>query len=208
MGLCRIEKVQLLGHKESREEVVKELQKLGLVQIADLRESLKGSPYEQFLLQGELKDEDLEEKRLELGSALNYLDGFQKRSLAESLLPAKVSLSQKDFLDILRHFDYRGTCQICQKLEGDLKELETERQRLLREEREFFPWRSLNIPLEEIKETRKAKVVSGTVPARFFEALKEKLKEASPEVSLEIVEETKMVKYCLLVYHKSHEESI
>ncbi len=208
MGLCRMEKVQLLGHKESREGVVKELQRSGIMQIADLRETLKDSPYEQFLLQGEFKDEDLEKKRLELGSALNYLDSFQKRSLAESLLPAQASLSQKDFLDILRHFDYQEICQTCRKLEGDLKELESEHQRLLREERELSPWRSLNIPLEEIKETRETKVISGTVPGRLFAALKEKLKEASPEVSLEVVEETKTVKYCFLVYHKSHEENI
>lgn len=208
MGLCRMEKVQLLGHRESREEVVKELQNLGLMQIADLRETLKDSPYEQFLLQEETKDEDLEKKRLELGYALDYLDSFQKRSLAESLLPAKVSLSQKEFLDILHHFDYEGICQACQKLEWDLKGLETECQRLLREKKELLPWRSLNIPIEEIKETRETKVVSGTVPARFFEALEEKLKEASSEVSLEIVEETKTVKYCLLVYHKFHEENI
>ena len=208
MGLCPMEKVQLLGHKESREEVVKELQGLGLIEIADLRETLKDSPYKQFLFLEELKDEDLEKKHLELSSALSYLDGFQKRSLIESVLPAKVSLSQKEFLDIWQHFDYREICQACQKLEVSQRNLETERQRLLREEKELFPWRNLNIPLKDIKETRETKIISGTVPARLFEALKEKLKEASLEVSLEVMEETKTVKYCLLVYHQSHEESV
>jgi len=203
-----MEKVQLLGHKESREEVVEKLQNLGLMQIADLRETLKDSPYEQFLLQEESKDEDLEKKRLELGYALDYLDSFQKRSLAESLFPAKVSLSQKEFLDILQHFNYEGICQACQKLEGDLKELETERQRLLKEEKELSPWRSLDMPLEEIKETRETKIVPGTVPIRLFESLEGKLKETSPEVSFAVVAETKTVKCCLLVYHKSQEEKI
>ncbi|MCD5397439.1 hypothetical protein LR003_00700, partial [candidate division NPL-UPA2 bacterium] len=57
-------------------------------------------------------------------------------------------------------------------------------------------------------ETRETKVISGTVPGRLFASLTEKLKEAFSEASLEIVEETKTVKYCFLVYHKSHEENI
>ncbi len=100
MGLSRMEKVQLLGHKESREEVVKELQRLGLMQITNLKETLKDSPYGQFLLREDVKDEDLEKNRLQLGYGLDYLDGFQKRSLAESFLPAKVNLSQKEFLSL------------------------------------------------------------------------------------------------------------
>ncbi|NOX97772.1 MAG: V-type ATP synthase subunit I [Nitrospirae bacterium] len=208
MGLSRMEKVQLLGHKESREGVVKELQRLGMMQVTDLRETLKDSPYEQFLLREDVKDEDLEKKRLQLGYGLDYLEGFQKRSLAESFLPAKVSLSQKEFLDILHNFDYERVCQTCQELEGSLKGLESEHQRLLREEKELTPWRCLELPLEEIRETRETKVVPGTVPSRLFPEMEGSLAEVASEVSLEMVKETKTLKYCLLVYHKSHDEKI
>ncbi len=205
MGLSRMEKVQLLGHKESREEVVKELQRLGLMQITNLKETLKDSPYGQFLLREDVKDEDLEKNRLQLGYGLDYLDGFQKRSLAESFLPAKVSLSQKKFRHILHNFDYQRVCQTCRKLEGGLKGLESERQRLLREEQELFPWQCLELPLEEIKET---KVVPGMVPTRLGKEMEERLEEVSSEVSLAVVKTTKTFKYCLLVYHKSHDEKI
>ncbi len=208
MGLSKMEKVRLLGHKESREGVVQELQRLGIMQVTDLRESWKDSPYEQFLTREDTKDEDLEKKRLQLGYGLDYLDGFQKRSLAESFLPAKVSLSQKGFLDILHNFDYQRVCQTCQKLEGSLKGLESERQSLLREEKELTPWRCLALPLEEIRETRETKVVPGMVPARLCKEMEGKLAEVSSEVSLEVVKETKTLKYCLLVYHKSHDEKI
>ncbi|MCK4325711.1 hypothetical protein KAW55_03045, partial [bacterium] len=199
-------KIQIVGHNLAREEVVAELQRLGLMEITDLRETFKDSEYEEFLLKGEDGDERLEKRQLEIESALSYLAQFEKRGPGESFFPARVNLSKDEFLNIIQNFDYARFCQACQKLEQELKEMEANRLKLSRQAVELRPWQRLNIPLEELRETRETKVSLGTVSNRDFgpQGMKERTEEVSREIFIQVIEETKSVKYCLLLYLKEH----
>ncbi len=210
MALSRMAKIQIVGHNLAREEVVAELQRLGLMEITDLRETFKDSEYEEFLLKGEDGDERLEKRQLEIESALSYLAQFEKRGPGESFFPARVNLSKDEFLNIIQNFDYARFCQACQKLEQELKEMEANRLKLSRQAVELRPWQRLNIPLEELRETRETKVSLGTVSNRDFgpQGMKERTEEVSREIFIQVIEETKSVKYCLLLYLKEHQEEI
>ena len=227
MALSRMTKIQIVGHNSAREEVVAELQRLGLVEITDLRETFtaeapqgsadsqavplgKDSEYEEFLLKGEDRDEQLEKKQLEIEHALSYLSQFEKRSLGESFFPAKVNLSKEEFLHIIHNFDYAQILKACQELERDLKELEAKAVKLARQANDLLPYEGLNIPLEELKETRETKVTLGTVPNRNLDpqGMRERMDEVTKGVTIQVIQETKSVKYCLLIYLKYYQEEI
>ncbi len=199
MALSQMAKIQIVGHNSAREEVVEELQRLGSVEVTNLHVRVL-----------QARDEQLEKRQLEIEQTSAYLAQFEKRGLGESFFPVKVNLSEEEFLNIIQNFDYAQLCQICQKLERDLKELEANGLKLFRQANDLLPWKRLNIPLEELKETSAAKVTLGTVSNRDFDpqGMKEKMEEVSRETFIQVIEETKSVKYCLLIYLKHHQEQV
>ena len=227
MALSQMAKIQIVGHNLAREEVVEELQRLGLMEVTDLRETFtaeapqssadsqavplgKDSEYEEFILREEQRDDQLEKRQLEIEQASVYLAQFEKKNLGESFFPAKVDLKREEFLDIIHNFDYTEICQACRKLEQDLKELEAKELKLSRQVNDLLPWKSLDIPLEELKETGATKVALGTVPNRHFDlqGMRERMEEVSKGVFIQVVGETKSVKYCLLIYLKYYQEEL
>ncbi len=209
MALGEIRRIDIFAHNSLRERLPQDLQRMGIVQITDVKETLAQSEFEDLLLKEELKDEVLEKRRDELRYAINYIGDFEERKgFVEGFLKSKVVLDEKQFLDIVENFDYEKICKECQRLEWDIADLESRIDKLSSKYEELLPWEALDISLEDLGGTKETSIVLGMVKAQSFASMCKKVQESFHEVVIELINGTKTINYFLIVCMKRDEASI
>lgn len=213
MAVSEIRRISIVAHHSIREELIQELQGRGVVQISDLREDLGQSELKEFLSPGELRDEDLEERRSELRQAIDYIGRFEERkglvkSLLTGMVKSKILFDQDEFLHTIENFDYQEICKACQKLERDIKDLKSKMGRRRVKYGELLPWENLDILLEEVRDTKRTKVVLGFIENRSLPAMIEEVKGASPQIFWKALRPEGRLSYLLIIYLKDFHEKV
>ena len=203
MAIEGIKKVHIVGHSQHRDSVVGLLQKLGLVEITDLKEIPTAKDYEEFLVKEELRDEELERRAQNLEYAINYLANFEARGgFLKTLLPSKPMVEPEELRQVIERFDDRAVYESCRRVEEDWHGLEEEERRLRAQYEALLPWRALNLALEDIGPTGQTYTWLGVVPASSFDTLCEALSRDCPQTHVEVVDDGPKLTYLMVTYHR------
>ncbi len=209
MPVAGIKRVYIISHESQKEKIVKKLQKVGLIEVTDIRERLATTDWRVLLKEeGEPEIQDLDQKLSELEHTIDFISDFEEtdKGFIEGFFSSKIPMKRKEF-EIAGNFsEYKKICDQSNNLESRLNELKNEENRLLSILDQISGWIDLDIPLEEIKGSEKTNIVLGTVNA--FDEMKRDIIKLSPETYLKIVAKHDEGFYILAIYMKNKEVDI
>jgi len=203
MAIIDMKKVTLIALKEDRERIIRLLQKLGVLEITDLKAQLDQEEWQGIVdrIWNEGDVEEIDGKLGKLQLAFDFLKRYAPPK--KSLLEGKRKLSPEEYEEMLvRGDEIFQVAETCRGLENRLTELRAEETRQTNIIRQMEPWKGLEIPLDEIQDTRDTVLMLGTVPLDRVPLFQEELSSRCPESYLELVGQSKEAANALLIYHK------
>lgn len=204
MAISKIRKIQLIGHNSIREDIIELLQKLGVVEINDLRKELS----EDYFM--ESRQGSVFEHRLrKVEYLLEFLAHLEEKSIfLEGLTQEKLVLDRVEFANILENFRLDEIYSQCKILEEGFRKLEIERKRLHEQRTTLIPWRDLLLNLSELVDTDKTRVVLGIVRLKSYEKFLGELEKSSSRSYWCEVRRDKTSIYMVLVFLKEERDTI
>ena len=191
-----MKKLRLIGVRSQQEEILRELQLLGCVQINEPGEM----PEE---LSGKLQLNSSEElfgdrqKMQKLQSALSVLDEYAKAK--KGLLDPLPEVELAKILDESVLPAVFGKADEILALNAKISNLNNEESRITTSREALMPWESLTLPLDKLS-TKNCSVAFGILPVALeFSAAQAALKEATDEAELFEVSTDKSQRFCLVV---------
>ncbi|MGE5553902.1 MAG: V-type ATP synthase subunit I [Betaproteobacteria bacterium] len=231
MAVVEMRRVTILGHQSLRDAVLHELQNLGTVQVEDVRVALQseerevlfgaggelGTGTERTGLAGEpgagdrRKAAELDGQAAQVRFALNLLDRFfrPRKGIIETFAGIRFPLSEREYREraqatsrvaelVARAKDLDAQLSSLQAREGELRACLA----LLR------PWSGLDIPREDLHDTRLFRLLTGRFGLRGSESLAEELAAVSPSAGYEVVSQTRDALNVLFYYLKAQEDEV
>ena len=209
MPVAGIKRVYIISHESQKEKIVNKLQKVGLIEVTDIRERLATTDWKVLLKEGEEPElQELDQKLSELEHTIDFLSDFEEtgKGFIEGFFSSKTPMKRKEFESASDFSEYKKICDQSNKLESRLNELKNEENLLLSTLDQISGWMGLEIPLEETMGTEKANMVLGIVKA--FDEMKREITELVPETYLQVVAEHEGGFYILAVYVKNKEDVV
>jgi len=208
MAICRVKKLELAAHAQSRGEILKTLRKLGSVHISDIRELLPESRAEApaFLDNSIARTETLLSR---IRFCSEFVEKYvSKPSLSESLFKTRPVFTEQELENTLANFDMDRLFQQCTEFEKEIADNESgiEKNEALMEG--IGHWRRLDCPIELVGDTEKTRVTLGICDAGAYNPMLEAVAGVSALCHTEIVERSRTSVAMLVVYHASEEEAV
>ncbi|MBC7266676.1 MAG: hypothetical protein H5T75_06875 [Coriobacteriia bacterium] len=182
MAVARMLKATVVAHKSVVDDVVDRLQAAGALEVVT-------TPYE---LQPALTREDEERLRQleeQIADAKFVVEVLAKHR--EDDRPFAAFVSEKIHMDAERFealepdAQFRSLYEECLTITDRLAAGERERERLQHLVAELEPWRDLHLQVERLRDTAQVRLMTGTVPAAQGAAIRQRLREVSPLISVE-----------------------
>ncbi|HID95989.1 MAG TPA: V-type ATP synthase subunit I [Candidatus Latescibacteria bacterium] len=182
MAVSSMQKIQIFGHVSVRDRIIGKLQDIGIVHVVDVRDNYADADLPEFAKEAQISTEDLENTIAGLKFASEYLKGYEEGSgLLSSLAGTKISLTEEEYTEVCKKFDYQRVVRRCYELEARKTELASSLRRLSSLKEQLEPWGQLQVPLEEIKPTKRTQVFIGTTLKESFDKLQERLLQLTDE---------------------------
>lgn len=203
MALSKIQKIRLITISKHREEILEALQNTGCTEIISLvnEESSKDKDSQQILKK--LQKLELEQANIEF--AIKALKPYEVK---KSFFEQPMTLSIEEVLAITKNFDHKKVISEVIRIED--KNVKEKNNIALIESKlkEYQPWKSLNIDLEDINGTKENKVRLGSIKTLQFEEYLEKFNAISKLTHIEVVTKTENETFFYIIFDKTLEESI
>ena len=211
MAIVNMKKMHLLGLKIEQGEILSALQKTGIVEVIDIVEDAheSGSEVQDSQVHHELTKEllDLETKLSNLKFGIDFLQPYVKST--SPLIHGKPSIKKDELSEILSGQDkIFKTLQAIFDLDKRISLLKTEESKLLNQIEVLSPWRSLDIPLEQLGPTHKTVFMTVVMPRKARGELEKKLDEEGLLAEIKTLGESQDDVYTLVIYHKNHKEDL
>lgn len=214
MSLAQLKKVEIYGLREERNHLLKELQELGLVEIAEFAE--EDLDQARLISPDQIREEYLEQsgiidrKLAEIGRALNSLDQVApvKASFIQQFAGVKTYLTDADFKKLAA--DEERLKQVVEellKIDQDLVQVQTKKNQLETLLETFKPWQKLDLTARDLEGTANTQVVLGTFEGQIDE-LHQALVEKGLSVYLEVINQEQLSSLLILVVLRDNQEEI
>ena len=188
----------------SRDQLLRELLRLGCVEISEPEDRLADPAWSALLRRGTSSLAETRTEIADVSTALAALKQYAK--LKDGLFIQRKTVSEQDFLDPERR-EQAGA--VTRRIGGALQEisrLQGEESRLTARRAALEPWKSLDVPLE-LEGTAHTLVRLGVCPGATDTGA---LRTALADTAAELYEAgaDKQQKYCLLICHRAEEEKV
>lgn len=204
MAIVKMKKLRVMAMADKQELLLRELQRLGCVELSEPDSKLADPAWGALLKRG---ISDLSETRTQItdvNAALAALKRYAPQK--DGLFIQRKAVSQTTFSNLSGNTDARDiTARICEslreiaKLQGDAAKLEAQKAALQ-------PWRSLDLPLEQ-EGSRYTEFLMGVCPGSTdIGAVRSALEGEAAE--LYEVSADKQQRYCFLICHRSCEDTV
>lgn len=203
MAIEKINKLYLLGHRETEEEIVNLLHELGVVEISEF---LPG--------QGEPPGPDLEESKEKIERKLEHLEHILESVKSASPRKGhlagreKIMLSRKQLQEIIEGEQIEELYKKCVAAERQLGEIRLRMARLNNEKQQMVPWLPLDIKLDRLDSTREVGIAAGHLPQRRYDDLAEAVASMTEEFFIRRAGTDGKVVCLVLLYSRDLEASI
>ena len=197
MAILRMKRLRLIAVRSCKEELLRELTRLGCVEISEAGDELLQSESLRPESSGVMAART---RQASLDHALELLD--QYASVKSRLLSAKPELETGAFLEDEGLDDALALAEKITELHDQIRRLSAEESRQRSVLDSLRPWMSLDQPLE-CGGTERTELVLGTIPGKVsFSAAVEALADAADEAELFPVSEDKSARYLALLCMK------
>jgi V/A-type H+-transporting ATPase subunit I len=215
MAIVNMKKMHLLGLKREKAKILRALQKTGVVEVINVAEEIaednfeEGSEVQKNYVNQELNKEllELETKLSELKFGIDFLKPYVKTT--NPLIHGKPNIKKDELSEILlKENSILDSLQAIFDLDTEISQLKTEESKLQTQIETLSPWRSLDIPLDQLGETRKTVFTAAIIPSKSIMELENKISQEALLAEITKLSESKDDVYTLLVYHKEHKEEM
>lgn len=204
MAIAKIKKLEIIGLKEERDEILALLQKLEILELINISDAVadvvdRASPH----LNNEVNLLDLEE-------AISYLASFKEKSgLLEGMVKFKPVVYSQQLNEVLITFDCQGLLKELSVLRNHLKNLIQHREKLIQEGHLLAPWGRLKIPLEELHyNTETCGILLGILRSDDYANLLEDCRKENISLFYESVNQDKANTYLVTLFIKEEFERL
>ena len=201
MAIIEMKKLLLIGMEGERDKILKSLQKMGNVEIAELDE-------------GELDDyraiaqnDDLEVLYEDLSKVQFAIDFLTRHGEVEKgMFQVPEEISYNDLSQVQNHKDiYLRLVDECMLLDRRLNEIITRTSQIQNAMGQYEGWTGLDIPLDNIGGTRYTTAIIGSVPNNSVHIFEEKISKDAQLMHIERVGSSRDEANYFVIYHKASE---
>ncbi|MBE0432424.1 hypothetical protein IBX73_03030 [candidate division WOR-3 bacterium] len=187
MAVLPVEKIQIVVHKSTKDEFLQELQREGIVHIAEMEETTAQTP----ALLGRLQD------------GLNQLAAYRKRHPLSMFFNMKRTMSYDAFVDSARSFDHAAVVARLEGIKTEREALSTHSRSLQDDIALLNPWKPFASDLESLREFKQTDSFAVMIPSP---ETMEKLAEEIAEIphSVENVNAIGAARYSIFYVKKEH----
>lgn len=200
MAKTFLQKINIIGILENKEEVIIALQKFGLVHITQIND-IESSPVKIGSTQVETEIQYLS----------RLIDGLsqheEKGGLLKGMLPIKYIINENKFNEVAKIFDYKPILEKYQVLERELNTINDKEHHIRIELSHLVNWQALDIKLKQLGPTMKTISILGTIPFTSYNKLLEKCDKLK-QVLIETISSSKFEKRILICYHREVENEV
>lgn len=209
MAIVSMKRVTVIGHHTLREEVLRELQRLGIVHVTGLPDEgvSSGSGDEPALSSYDTSRDvsALEQQLAKVNFVLDLIDRFHKvrKSFIDQFANLKVIMGEDEYRCYTSCRD-SAVAELYAKardLEERLGRISSEEARLRGELALFSDWALLDASLSDVSDTRTCRVSLGQVEVRTWEDLLRELDTRVPGVYIEEISRDKNAANILVICH-------
>ena len=206
MSIAKMKHISLLALSGEKESLLKDLQRLGAVEITETTTKLADTEWSELLHKDESNIMNVRGELNSLNSALGILKKYVPSK--DGLFVLRSEITEADFMNDNFMEDILKKANDINDLERSITNLYSQQSRYKTDILSLKPWESLNLPLETTH-TEKTSIILGTSPSinaigDIQNALYSKF-EAS--VFFEVFSD-KEQHYMLIICHKSEEEDV
>lgn len=194
MALTEIKKIQLIGTKRKKKDILELLQESGaldIIEVADKKE-VHGS-----------QEMELDNANLEF--AIKLLSNYGKK---RGFLEGPEVLSAEEVKARVEKIDYKKIAENCSRIETEINQAKGKIAYLNGEISMYSPWKKLGMPIEDITETATTKVILGTAKSISFDELKDKILRLSTLISIDVINRDNIDAQFIVIFAKELEKEV
>ena len=197
MAILKMKRLRLMLVRSRKEELLRELAKLGCVEFAEIEGELQESGLGDQVRRESSALTALRSKQMTLEHAVELLNQYAPAK--SPLLSAKPEYSNEALLDSTGIETELAKAAEVAGLDERVRRISAEENRLRGTIESLKPWRDLDLPLEQ-DGTERTAVLMGTVSARIpLDQVKAAVEAASDEAELFPISEDKTAHYVLIL---------
>lgn len=204
MAVVKMKKAFIFSSLNLREALIRNLHKIGLVQIADIQkiDGLKE------LSVSDTKDSDDQINKIQF--LLSFLPTLpkEKKSFIQDMVGAKNLITKEEFANSVSNLEWKGIFSRCIEINKELEEIKKKKESCNNLLQELEPWHDFNLPLDEIKGTRHAFVILGKVGIEVYPWLFGDLSAKSNNFILKEIKDLGKDRYFILMGLRNEEERL
>ncbi len=212
MSLAQLKKVEIYGLQEERNQLLKEIQELGLVEVVEYGENDEDHIDLPEIIQQESREQSgkIERTLAEIGRGLNILEQIApiKPSLIQQFAGVKTYLSENEFKRLAKDEDrLNQVVAELLKIDQDLAQIQAKKTQLETVLETFKPWEKLDLSAADLEGTANTQVLLGAIEGQF-EDLRQDFRGLETPVSLETIDEFGINSFFLLIFLRSAQEDV
>lgn len=200
MAIAKVRKIELIGLQKDKEELLRLLQKLGIVELLSVPAKEKEITLETGYAQANL---------LEIEEAISFLASLrEKGGVLESIVKFKPLVYEQQLQAVITEFNYQNVLTELAYLRNELKELSQHKEKLIQERQLLLPWQKLGIYLDELYDKEPCGIILGTLNIRDYQSFLEDLEKAKINLFIDIVQRAGANLYLAILYIKEEFEQL
>jgi len=201
MSITAIKKIEIIGLEQDKQEMLRFLQKLGMIEILSGRTAAEGASF----LSGVSDPSSV--NIAELDEAIAFLANYKaKPGVLDSFVKLKPLVYKKELETIVKSFAYKDILAELALLREEQKTVFQHKERLVQECVLLTPWKSLSVPFENLSGGRLCGIILGIVRINEYENLIEVCEQQGIPVSWEIISRDKVNVHVSAIYVKQYFE--
>ncbi|CCC58069.1 V-type ATP synthase subunit I [Caloramator australicus] len=195
MAIVKMKKLNLACAKEDKEKILKLLQKLGVVQIVDLKDKLEDTDYEK-----EKPSNEVEYEFAKVKFTYEFLKQYSEEK--KGIFTPKNVLSFEEFERLDSHLDWEEYYKAAKFIEESMNTNRTKKGKVLSLIDQYSNWVNLDVSEAELKSLKNVAYFIGTVNKKYKEQLLIELNETFKEIYIETIFEKQNDVNILVLAHK------
>jgi len=200
MAIEKIKQIEIIALEKDKNSLLTFLQKQGKIQFIKVEQDSVASPTEQIVSEASL---------LAIEDAISFLSTFrEKAGFVESIANLKPVIYEQQLNEVLSHFSWQDFLKKLSGLRSEFKELTQQKEKLEQKRQLFSPWRKLQIPLEQIRQTRNCGIFLGVLSIRDYAIFLEEAAKSEIDFFQELIQEDRASIYLAIIYHQEDFEKL
>lgn len=195
MAIASMQKVMIVAHRSQAVKLLQTLQEAGIVQILDAERAMVSKEWPELMVESR-RHRSLEETLDRLSAAIDFLKPYSGKASSSLFAPyAQVDPSQYE--SVVTRQDTMDCLGEIEQVKSELGRLAGEAENQSNLLAKLTPWRSLSIPMEELRGLDTATTFAGLIADADFEEAREKLDALGAVV--EKVDSAERMTACIVV---------